>query len=183
MKVYFLASFNQKDELGKTYLRIVEHLNKRCKEVYEKVLIQHDTKDDNTSSHSVKEWYREWSEYIHECDFAVAEVSEPSSARVGFEIGMILSRGKPVIVLHRSDRDPVHINKLYSPKVVKSEYTDNTLEEVIDWCIEEVEAISDKRFTFYISSEIDTFLERRSNDQSLSRSEVIRMLIENEMKK
>jgi regulator of sigma D len=183
MKVYFLASSVQKNELEKIYSRIIKHLDANSSEVYEKILSQHNPATDGASSHGVKEWYKEWTEYIKECDFAIAEVSKPSSAQIGFEIGMILSRGKPVAVLHKRDRDPVFINDLYCPKLIKSEYTEDNIEEVIDWCIDEVDAISNKRFTFYITPEIDMFLDKRSKAEKVSRSEMIRSLIDKEMDK
>lgn len=111
------------------------------------------------------------------------EGSFPSSIHIGFETGMILARGNPVIILHKKDRDPVFINKFHTSRLIKSEYDNNNIEEVLDWCIEEVKQLVNRRFTFFVSPEIENFLDKVVDNNGVTRSEYIRNLIEGEMQK
>lgn len=183
MKVYFTASSIQKGEYNSIYKKIVEYLKKDKHDVYEKILSQHLPSITQVSSNSIKEWYKEWSEYVSQCDVAIVEGSYPSSIEIGFEISNILTRGKPVILLYKSNKNPVFVNDLYSSRLIKSEYTEGNLNQVLDWCLEEVKFLSNKRFTFYITPDIDEFLESVSADKETTKSEFIRELILKQMSK
>lgn len=181
MKVYFSASLENKYKHKNIYKRIINYLQKNNHRVFEKILSQHLPKKAQTSTHELKNWYKEWFSYISECDLAIIEGSYPSNIHIGFELGLILSKAKPTILLFQANKNPVFINKFYSSRLIKSEYTPDNLEEVLDWCLKEAEDISNRRFTFYISPEIDSFLEKISN-KGISRSEYIRDLIQAKIK-
>ncbi len=172
MKVYFLTSLRENKNFDDTSVRVNEHLKKYRYELYEKI-----TSDYQPS----KNWYAEWSNYISQCDFVIVEGSYPSTIHIGFETGMILMRGKPVILLYKKAHDPVFINSLHSPRLIKSEYDETNLEEVLDWCLEEIKELQNRRFTFFISPEIENFLDEVADQRGTTRSEFIRGLIENEM--
>jgi nucleoside 2-deoxyribosyltransferase len=182
MKIYFFASNKHKRQFSAIYTRIITHLKNQGHEVFSKSLSQHLPDLSEVSTSKAKAWYKEWSEIISQCDLAITEATYPSTVHIGFELGMIVTRGKPVIVLHKSDQDPVFINNNYSNKIIKSEYEQDNLEEIIDWCLEETDGFSTKRFTFYISQEIDEFLDKISENKDLNKSEYIRKLIEDKMK-
>lgn len=183
MKIYFTASEVNKKGLKQIYQRIVNHLQQQGHDVFEKVLSEYTLDVTNLSSREIKEWYKEWLVYVGEADLAIVEGSYPSTIHIGFELGLILSRGKPVILLFEAGKEPVLINQLFSSRLIKSEYSEHNIEEVIDWCLEEAEKIANRRFTFYISPEIDTYLDKVVDKGLVSRSEYIRNLIKKEMKK
>ncbi|MFW6110260.1 MAG: ribbon-helix-helix protein, CopG family [Patescibacteria group bacterium] len=181
MNIYFTASSKQKDSFNEVYERVVDHLDSLGHSVFEKVLSEHLADIRDISQHGLMRWYEEWSAFVKDADCVVVEGSYPSTVHVGFELGMILSKHKPVILLHKRGSDPALINTHYYSRLIKSAYDDKNLEEVIDWCLEEVGSISKRRFTFYISPEIDGFLEQIANNSGTSRSEYIRDLIEKEI--
>jgi len=181
VKIYFTASAKYKDKRKKVYQRIVSYLQKESHEVFEKVLSTHLPDVSRISAREIKAWHQKWSAYIRECDLVIFEGSYPSTIHIGFELGLILAKGKPTVLLFQEGKDPTLISQIYSNRLVKSEYTEDNLEEVIAWCLEEVEKISHRRFTFYISPEIDEFLDRVSDKKTISRSKYIRALIEKEM--
>jgi len=183
VKIYFTASEVNKKGLKQIYQRIVNHLQQQGHDVFEKVLSEYTLDVTNLSSREIKEWYKEWLVYVGEADLAIVEGSYPSTIHIGFELGLILSRGKPVILLFEAGKEPVLINQLFSSRLIKSEYSEHNIEEVIDWCLEEAEKIANRRFTFYISPEIDTYLDKVVDKGLVSRSEYIRNLIKKEMKK
>ena len=183
MKIYFTASSKYRNKCKAVYEKIVDCLQAQGHEVFEKVLSEHLPNLSETPIHKVKGWYKEWSSYIRECDCIIVEGSYPSTINVGFEVGMILSRDKPVILLFQQGKDPVFINHLYSSRLIRSEYTDNNVKEVLIWCFKELKQVLNRRFTFFVPPEIDLFLDETSKKNNISRSEYIRTLIENEMEK
>lgn len=183
MKVYFTASLRYREENMPTYTSIVRWLQEKQHIVFEKVLSHHLRDSIQTSTHEVAEWYKEWSSYIAECDVMLVEGSHPSTIHVGYEIGTVISRGKPVILLYKSGNNPVFIDHLSAPRLIKSEYDETSLSSVLDWSFDELEHVINRRFTFFVSPEIDEFLTKTSQSTGDSRSEYIRMLIEREMQK
>ena len=119
---------------------------------------------------------------IQECDLAIIEGSCPSTIQIGLEMTMILERGKPVIFLYKEGMSPLFINAISSIKLIKSEYTESDLEDTLGWCLEELDHISNRRFTFFISQEIEEFIRKTASKNKLSKSEFIRHLIKKEMK-
>ncbi len=182
MKIYFAAAPEYKQEKIKTYQQIVEFLHRAGHEVFEKVLSEHLPVAAQTSSREIAAWHQEWSAYISECDLVIIEGSYPSTIHIGFELGLILSRGKPVVLLFERGKDPVLIDQIYSSRLVKSEYADNNLSDVLAWCLEEADKITSRRFTFFIPPDIEDFLDKIVAGKETSRSEYIRKLIKKEMK-
>ncbi len=181
MKIYFTASITHFDQFGKVYRTIVDHLEKQGHEVFTTVLSRHLPENHDVSQKKLTDWYKEWTVFTRECDAVFVEGSHPSSLHVGFEAGLLLSRGKPVVLLHQHGYDPIFINPFHSKRLIKSEYDLQSLPEVLDWTLDEVESISNRRFTFFISPEIDEYLTQVVKKKGLSRSEFIRILIEGEM--
>ncbi len=145
MKIYFTASEVNKKGLKHIYQRIVNHLQQQGHDVFEKVLSEYTLDVTKLSSREIKEWYKEWLVYVGEADLAIVEGSYPSTIHIGFELGLILSRGKPIILLFEAGKEPVLINQLFSSRLIKSEYSEHNIEEVIDWCLEEAEKIANRK--------------------------------------
>lgn len=128
-----------------------------------------------------KKWRATWAKYIHDCDFAVAEISYPSTINVGFEIANIVARGKPVIGLYKDGKDPIFTSELHSKRLIKSSYTLDNLKDVLSWAIEEVQEIINRRFTFLIPPDVNHFLENSYKDYGITASDLIRNLIRKEI--
>lgn len=179
MKIYFTAThFNA----NKNSKEIISILKKENCEVYTNYFSRDSLYSHKISSHKLEEGHKEWLVYIRDCDCVVVEGSYPSSIHVGFEIGYCLSRAKPIILLYEKDKDPFFLNNSSSPRLIKSEYTSETLQETLNWCLEEVKKMINRRFTFFVPPEIDLYLEKVARKTGVSRSEFIRNLIEKEIK-
>ena len=181
MKIYFNASDTPSDTSDHVYQKIISYLHTHHHEVYEKILGEHIPPLSKIDQHYIHSWFKQWNTYISECDVAIIEGSHPSSVHIGFEIGTILSRNKPVILLYRKDHDPVFIHSLFSGKLIKSEYTNESIEDVLSWCLDELKHIINRRFTFFVSPDIDKYLDTISRKDDTTRSEYIRELIEQDM--
>jgi len=179
MKFYFTSANNTSTNYSSLSNLIAAHLQKSGHTVYR--ISNSEDHFDSFSEHKIKAFYKEWSAYVSDCDCIIIEGSYPSNIHIGFEIGLLAARSKPVIFLYERGKDPIMINAHYSRRIIKSEYMRSTLSDTIDWCIEEATRTINKRFTFYIPPDIDTFLDKISQKRKMSRSEFIRMLIESEM--
>lgn len=162
---------------------IVSHLEHLGHTVYQRILSDHLPNVGNVTSREVREWYAQWAHYIATSDLAVVEGSYPSSIHVGFEMGAIAMHSKPIILLYYEGHDPVFIHDLHYGRLIKSAYTKENLHEVIDWCLAELEHTMNRRFTFYVSPEIDEYLTGIVEQDDISRSEYIRGLIERDRKR
>jgi len=183
MKIYFTASSSYRNLKRGNCERIVNYLEKKGHQVFGGTLSENHPSVSEASEYHIRQWYLEWASYINSCDLVLIEGSYPSTIHIGFELGLILARAKPVILLFLNEKDPIYISEMYSTRLVKSEYTENNLEDVLKWCLDEVDHVLNRRFTFFISPDIESFLEEISKVHKISRSEYIRNLIEDKMKK
>ena len=113
------------------------------------------------------------------CELAVLEGSMPVSIAVSYDLGRLIERSKPIIFLYENETDRRLLTA--RDKMVVSQYSQEDLGEVLDWAFSEVKHNLYRRFTFFISPKIDTFLDFIVKKQKISRSEYIRDLIEKNM--
>ncbi len=180
MKIYFTASQAQKEDSQHIHERIVNHLEDGGHQVFKAFPPEELDKFSNLPQFKLNEFSKEWSSHLADADCAVVEGSYPSSIHVGYQLGQLVSQQKPTILLYKTDRNPVLANGIDSSRLVKSVYDEDVLEDVLDWCLDEVKNTFNRRFTFYISPEIDIKLNKASEANSVSKSEIIRQLIKKE---
>ncbi|MEA2020375.1 MAG: CopG family transcriptional regulator [Patescibacteria group bacterium] len=181
MKIYFTASQEQKADFQHIYERIVNYLEGQGHDVY-KALYSGDVKEfSNLPEFKLNELSKEWFSQMAKADCAVVEGSYPSSIHTGYQLGQLVSQQKPTILIYKSNRNPIFANGADSSRLIKSAYDEDILEDVLDWCLEEVKNTFNRRFTFYISPEIDKMLNEATERNSVSKSEFIRQLIKKEV--
>lgn len=183
MKVYFTASVFQQEQYKDYYLQIVSILMK----LGHKVIHEHVTKTDMSfvNSQTVKqnrEYYQTVQKGISNADILVAEVSFPSTLNIGHEITLALSKGKPVICLYLKGKVSAFFNGIKNDKLLYEEYTPETLEKVLVESLEHLSENTDTRFNFYISPEIENYLDWVSQTKKLPRAVFLRNLLEKAMK-
>ena len=183
MKVYFTASISHRKELLSEYKDIISTLKKLgINEVFSEDILDIQLKTSLADSEvGLKKWHTTWIKYIHDCDFAVAEISYPSTINIGFEIGNIIAHGKPVIGLYKEGREPIFTNEPRPKRLIKTSYTTENLKETLSWAIEEAKEIINRRFTLLIPPDMDQFLEDSYKDYDITASDLIRNLIRKEM--
>lgn len=183
MKAYFTASISHRQELLEEYTAIISTLKKLgVEEVFSEDILDIQLKNSLADSEKgIKEWHTTWMRYIQNCDFAVAEISYPSTINVGFEIGNIIAHGKPVIGLYKEGKEPLFSSEPRPKRLIKTSYSINNLKETLSWAIEEVKEIINRRFTLLIPPDMDQFLENFYKDYDITASDLIRSLIRKEM--
>ena len=182
MKIYFTAPLHQLDRYSIYYKKIIGTLEELGHEVIHDIFSYN---IDNVLTQTQKElnvYYKKWYKYLEEMDVCVADISFPSTVNIGFEIASILNRAKPVIALYREGKDPIFTSPEFSKKMIKVEYTPESVSEVLQWALEEAKQQLNRRFTFVINPEIDNFLKNNLKKKKVSCSEYIRSLIKKDMK-
>lgn len=180
MKVSFVASHSQAEELGEFYKRILKVLEDRGYNVYSGTLFT--KKEDYTEDQKKREeWYKESIAKIRETDVVVVETSYPSTANVGHELTYALDLGKPVIALYKSGRDPFFLRGRVDDKLTILPYTTYDLEQVLSNAFDYALSTQDVRFNFFISPQIGRYLDWVAQKKRVPRAVFLRKLIEQEM--
>lgn len=183
MKAYFTASIYQREKRLAEYKAIIAGLKKLgVAKIFSEDTVSIPLEEAlNSKEIERKKWFNTWRAYVSKSDFAIAEISFPSTINIGFEVNKIIEHGKPVICLYKEGSDPAFISELHSKRIIKSSYTIETLPEVLAWAVGEVRELINRRFTFILSPDIDNFLDDSFENYGLTASDLIRDLIRKEM--
>lgn len=181
MKVYFTASIVGKKQHLPHYLKIIEILKIKGYEVQSDHIIK-STEDSIRIETAEKRlaFQKKLESWINTSDFLVAEVSFPSIS-VGYEISLALHRGKPVLLLYSEGDPPSLLSSHYEDKLVCEKYTDYTLVETIEDFLRYISGTSDTRFTFYLTSEMNSHLDKASKKVRVPKAVYLRGLIQKDM--
>ena len=121
-------------------------------------------------------------EMISKSDLCVAEVST-SSLGVGHEITVALEKGKPVIAFYERSATPNIIRGISSDKFLTVPYEGSTLKETVRNYIDKARSKTDIRFNFFVSPQINEYLDWISRVKRVPRAVYLRELLEKEMAK
>lgn len=180
MKVVFIASHTQKQDLGKFYSRTLKFLTDKGLDVSSGSLF--DEKMEEEAAANREKWYKQSIKEVQRADLVVVEISYPSSANVGHELTYALEIGKPVIAIYHKDREPIFLRGREDEKLLLFEYGENDLENVLEAGLEYATEVQDVRFNFFISPAIGRYLDWVSKNKRVPRAVYLRKLIEEEMK-
>lgn len=183
MTAYFSASVAAKDQYIENYLKIIRSLQGlKVNVIYEHII---KTTEEQIRLHTKEErhtFHDKVAKWIQTCDFMVVDTSHPSIS-VGYEIAQALRVGKPVLVLYSEGDPPSLLGYHKNEKLVCEKYTLNTVVNILKNFIGFVEGKHDLRFTFFISPQIASYLDRIAIQKKIPKSVFIRQLIEREMEK
>ena len=182
MTIYFTASIVGKRHYLDNYLKIIEIFKSKNLKVISDHII-------NTTEAQIRlekvqdrlKFHNQLEKWINSCDFVVAETSFPSIS-VGYEISLALHYGKPVLILYSEGNPPSLLAQHKDEKLVCKQYTLSSLSDLIADFINHVKGIDDTKFTFLITPEIASFLNRISIKGKVPKSVYLRQLIEEGMK-
>jgi len=179
MKVVFIASHTQKNELGGYYDRCVKWLGSHGCDVAVGTLF--DEKLEKAEESDREKWYKDSIREIQKSDLVVVEISYPSTANVGHELTYALEIGKPVVAIYHASREPVFLRGREDEKLLLFAYTDRDLENILESGIEYATEIQDVRFNFFISPKIGRYMDWISKNKRVPRAVYLRKLIEEDM--
>lgn len=183
MLVYFTASIAGKKHYLDNYQKIIDLLiEKKCEVISDHIIkstelqVRMETKEDRLKFHKQLE------KWIASANFMVAETSFPSIS-VGYEISLAQHMNKPVLILYSAGNPPTLLTHHQDEKVICEKYSRFTLPDIIDDFLNYVQGTNDSRFTFFITSEIASFLDKTAKREKLPKSVYLRKLIEQDMEK
>lgn len=95
----------------------------------------------------------------------------------GFLIQKALDLNKPVIALYMEGHLPHFLTGVKDEKFQLVKYAENNLDEVLEDSMEKAKSLADKRFNFFISPSLLTYLNQAAKEQGITKSTFIRNLI------
>ncbi len=182
MKVYFAASLHGKVK-KEVYKKIVSAIEKFGYKVDADHMVGNSVERLDTLSIKDRTLYhRKMSKAITRADLMVCEVSFPSTINIGHEVTLALDKGKPVVALYQSGKEPGVLQGIHSDRFILMEYDEEDLDDVVGYGLEEAVEKIDIRYNFFISPKMVRFLDMVAKKKRLPKSVFLRNLIEEDMK-
>jgi 2'-deoxynucleoside 5'-phosphate N-hydrolase len=180
MNCYFTASIVGKKYYLLNYNKIVECVKKFGIKIQAEHIL--DTSENEIRLESREKriaFHKQLEKWIKLSDFMIAEVSFPSIS-VGYEISLAMQMDKPVLILY-SDKPPSLLAHHEDEKLVCEKYTNETVGGIIKDFVGFIDDKTRSRFTFFVTPEIASFLEKVQKKQKIPKSVYLGQLIEREM--
>lgn len=187
MKVFFTASQRGKKFFDKYYRMIYEMLSELGYQHVDDILMKMSTdafynKLSGEGIDAYKKLYDKNIKATKEADINVFECSLPSLS-IGYMVQHSLDNGKPTLVLYYEDNVPQFLTGIEDDRLILARYNETNLKEVIQKAIEESKHKMDKRFNFFISPDLLTYIDKASKKLKITKSTLIRNLIVDHMRK
>lgn len=183
MKIYFSASISNIEKYRDNYAAIVDALEKLGNNVIADHVLKKKTKTDYEAQ-TEKEalaMQRKMANWKMQADLCVFEVSSPSLG-IGQEIAFALANKKQVIALHVSGTYPHLLRNEGEDSLYLMEYDLGDIKRVLRECIEYAKENVDTRFNFFISPEIQHYLDWVAKYKRTPRAVYLRELLERDMR-
>jgi len=182
MRVFFIASRQGRPYFDYYYQQILNFLDR---EGYENINKEYLQKNKKTIEEELKKLGKKGYsarlnllvEKIHNADICIFECSFQSLS-VGYLIEKALELDKPVVGLCLVDHIPDFLVGLENEKFQLVEYDKDNLSDLLKASILKAIFLTDKRFNFFISSNMLAYLNKVSKKLSITKSTFIRNLIE-----
>ena len=187
MKVFFTASQRGKKQFGMMYKKMQSFIQKNKYTLLDDDIFTKEPaelyKALESGDHAVQvDFYHRKINTIKEADVCIFEVSTQSLS-LGFIIQKALELNKPTIVLFMKGYHPHFLDGVENEKIVQQEYEEASLEKKVGESLEKALNLREKRFNFFISPALLTYLESASKMEGITKSTFIRNLILGHKKK
>lgn len=182
MKIFFNASLTGKKLYQSNYLAIITQLEKLGHTIISApVRTGEITKVVQASQQQAEKYYENLMKSIAAADINIFEVSYPSTG-IGHEIAVSLHKGKPVIALYVKGKNPFIFDSAIDDKLQVLEYQIHGLRPLLKDALEYATDRQDVRFNFFVSPEIQRYLEWISKYKRTPRAVYLRELLEKDMR-
>jgi hypothetical protein len=183
MKVYFSSSLRAKKYYLKNFDKIFQTIKDLGHKHTSDFLIKAEANEFyDRKGEQFGRFYKNIIAQIKKADICVFEVSLHSLG-IGYCVDLAIQMGKPVILLHVPDSNPVFFKGIKSERVQIHEYQLEDVDHVLKDALEEAKSHIDVRFTFFITPKIVHFLDNVAKKKKIPRAVYIRRLLEEAMKK
>lgn len=182
MKVYFTCSARGTKTYGDLYRKIFDAVEQLGHDHVDDYSEDSDPDKVYESDHEGQvTLYKEAIAHIKESDIVLLEVSV-HSLTMGFLMQKALELGKPVIAMYLSQHAPVFANGIENDKLQLVEYSEATLQTILQEEFTFAAGQVDTRFNFFISPKIGMYLDSVSKKKRIPRAVYLRRLIEEDMR-
>lgn len=187
MKIYFAASVRGYSHYREEYKSIQSTLNSLNQKLTSSFYKEDEAKQfydklEMGGSKAYNDFFNETIDTIKNSDINVFECTMPSLG-IGFQVEKSLEFNKPTIVLYLKGHIPHFFAGTENEKMLLKEYTAENIEKILTQAINDARHLADKRFNFFISPFLLTYLETTSKKEGITKSTFIRNLIHDHMKK
>lgn len=181
-KIFFDASLSGKKYYKDEYQAIVSKLKDLgCAIVAAPVIDGNVHSVVQETQVEAEKYYQNLMKWIGNADINVFEVTHPSIG-IGHEIAVALHKGKSVIALYTNDKKPYVLESITDEKLQVLEYQINELGTLLKDALEYATDQQDVRFNFFVSPEIQQYLDWVAKYKRTPRAVYLRELLEKDMK-
>lgn len=183
MKIYFNSTPLGKEEgLDKNYEAICKALKALDHEVISDSVMRVDIDQLHRETHQeAVSYYKKMVKQINIADIVVLEVSRHSTG-IGHQASLALSAGKPLIALHLEGRSPYIFKGIQDERLILVSYELKNVKDVLADSIDYAQGLMDVRFNFFVSPEIQQYLDWVSRYKRTPRAVYLRELLEKDMR-
>jgi uncharacterized protein (UPF0297 family) len=187
MKVFFAANYTDEKKYQELYTKIYHTLEELgCTHVDDEVITMNDAtfvKQMQQGREAYIEYYKRKMNAIQKADICIFEGTVPTLA-LGYITQKALDYNKPTIVLYfEQDSIPYLLSGADDDKLVIKNYTDKNIKKILKEVLNTAKERRDKRFNFFISPRLLTYLDKVSKEQGITKSTFIRNLIVDHIRK
>lgn len=184
MKIYFTAALTSipaaQKEQYKEIVAVLKDLGHRVNA--DNVFGRTASLAESKSEEEAVAAHRKMIAWKHQAEILVIEGSYPSIS-VGQELSYALANNKPVILLYIKGKKPHVLRAVGTEYLHLVEYSPDKLKAQLNDYIEYAKDTADTRFNFFISPQIETFLDWIAKKRKVPRAVFLRELIEEDMSK
>ncbi len=182
MKIYFSASVASIDKNRNNYEAIVTALESLGHSVIsDHVLNKTKSEYESQSEKESLAIQRKMANWKKQAEMSVFEVSTPSFG-IGQEINFALNNRKPVLALYTAESKPHILRDEGEELLFLLEYELKTLKDSLAEYIDYAKQQQDVRFNFFVSPEIQHYLDWLAKYKRTPRAVYLRELLERDMK-
>lgn len=182
MKIYFNATpLGKKEGLEKNYKRIYQEIEELGHTHVSKFILRADAEvlSKQTHEEAVK-FYKQMLQEMKSADIVILEVSRHSTG-VGHQASLALSFGKPLIALHLEGRSPYLFTGIQDDRLILVSYDLESVRKVLEDSIDYAQGMLDVRFNFFVSPQIQHYLDWVAKFKRTPRAVYLRELLEKDM--
>ena len=187
MKVFFTASQKGKEQFDEYYHLIFNQINSMGHKNIDDRVINSTAEEfyDRLKKEGVKAYnalFKENIRLLQEADINIFECSFQSFS-IGYMVQKSIELNKPTVALYLPNNTLYFLAGSDDDLLIIKSYTKDTLKKVLQEIFDEARNITDKRFNFFISPSLLTYLNDVSKNQGITKSTFIRnLLLENKRK-
>ncbi len=184
MKVFFTSSITGLKKFRKNCEIVSDILRKLGNQVQDhflRISKKNDRKETETDSKHVFDYI---TRRIKEADAFIAEMSF-RSAPVSYQLTYALEQNKPSLYLYDKEKgNPVHAVYKGNPSkyLTIQSYDKGNIEKVLKEFLKKSEKLLMRRFNFILPAQMDDYLRIRAAVENTSKGELLRGIIEDQMK-